>query len=38
MLGRVMKKKILNYHEQYLKKLDINLDKIIEVYKNFKVV
>ena len=38
MLGRIMKKKILNYHEQYLKKLDINLDKIIEVYKNFKVV
>lgn len=38
MLGRVMKKKILNYHEQYLKKLDINLGKIIEVYKNFKVV
>lgn len=38
MLGRVMKKKILNYHEQYLKKVDINLDKIIEVYKNFKVV
>lgn len=38
MLGRVMKKKILNYHKQYLKKLDINLGKIIEVYKNFKVV
>lgn len=38
MLGRVMKKKILNYHEQYLKKLDISLDKIIETYKNFKVI
>ena len=38
MLGRVMKKKILDYHKQYLKSLDISLDKIIEIYKNFKVI
>lgn len=38
MLGRVMKKKILEYHKQYLKSLDISLDKIIKTYKNFKVV
>ena len=37
-LDRRMKKKIVKYQKNNLKKLDINLDKIIEVYKNFKVV
>ena len=38
LLDRRMKKKIIEYQKNNLKHLDINLDKIIEVYKNFKVV
>lgn len=37
-LGRVMKKKILNYHNEYFQDLNIDLSEIIKTYKNFKVI
>lgn len=38
MLGRVMKKKILSYHNEYFQNLNIELSEIIKTYKNFKVI
>ena len=38
MLGRKMKVKVKEYHSRYLQQLDINLDEMIKVYRDFKII